>query len=297
MRLLFDLLLWLGSRCSQSVALRLSRGLAGVMTRLNTEGAQVTQINLQTCFPEADEQTRLALTRESLTHMALLFFEFAQLRYWPLERLLSRIDEVIGEPQLQTAFDSPRGVLLFVPHFGNWEMLCAFLGTHYSLAALYDPPKLASLEPTILAARQRYDARMFAIDTAGMRSLYRELRSGKLVGLLPDQVPERNAGVYAEFFGQPTLTMTLPYRLIQKTKPVVFMGAVERVVGDSHWRYRLRFEQLPDAAAFRDAQTTARILNDNVERFVRRDPSQYQWEYKRFKRPPVAGRRNIYRRQ
>ena len=44
-----------------------------------------------------------------------------------------------------------------------------------------------------------------------------------------------------------------------------------------------------------DPQVGVRALNAAVERIARRDPTQYQWTYKRFsKRPKGSGEKNPY---
>lgn len=297
MATIFRLGLWLAQFANQRVALGLSRRIAGLLLLCRTDVAHVTRTNLATCFPEHDAQALHELCRESLTQLVLLFFEFAQLAHWSKTKLLDQIVDIQGKALLDAAYQSERGVVLLVPHFGNWELLCAFLGAHYSYAALYDPPKIAAFEAVILGARSRFSGDFFAIDTAGMRNLLRVLKGGKLVAILPDQVPQRNAGVYADFFATPALTMTLTHRLISKNQAVPLVGSVERVTSELGFSYRLCFETIDADLTQTDAATCAQIINGAIERVVRRAPAQYQWEYKRFKRPAGIDHTNIYRRQ
>ncbi|MEM9622755.1 MAG: lysophospholipid acyltransferase family protein [Pseudomonadota bacterium] len=287
--------LWLAQLCSSKTAWRLAGVMAWLMQVTNSDLARINRINIQACFAHLDAHEQEAMCRLSLRHLALLVFEFAQLAHWPDDKLLGQIVEVEGLELLEAAIESKQGVLLMVPHFGNWEVLCAFLGKHYALAALYDPPKIASLEPVMVAARQRYEAQMFPIDTGGIRSLIKVLRSGSLVAILPDQVPDRSAGVHADFFGRPALSMTLSHRLISKNQPCVLMGSVTRLLNDKGYSYRVCFEKGPAAGA--TDLDTATSINAAIEKIVRRAPEQYQWEYKRFKRPPEEAPDNIYRRQ
>ena len=289
--------LWLAQLPSPHLATRLAALAGRFLLIIDSDVAKISRVNIQLCFPELTEREVRALVRQSLADMVLLGFEFAQMAYRPEQELMAQILSVEGENLLKQAYDSDRGVLLLVPHFGNWELLCAFLGLNYSLAALYAPPKVAALEPVILAARERFGGELFAIDTAGMRSILRVLKQGKLVAILPDQVPDRNAGVYADFFGHPALTMSLVHRLIDKTAPEVIIGSVQRKKSDDGYGYVARFESLVDSIEGLDAQGCAEILNRSIERVVRRAPEQYQWEYKRFKRPPTGGRNSVYRRQ
>lgn len=294
---LFRLGLWLAQWASPPAALRISGWMAALFQRLDTDVAQVTRANIAICFPELDEDERTALCRRSLQHMALLFFEFAQLAHWPEERLLARITEVRGKELLDEYAANSEGALILVPHFGNWELLCAYLGVRYGFAALYDPPKISSLEPVLLSARERFNGKLFAIDAAGMRSLLRTLQQGQLVALLPDQVPHRKQGVYAPFFGHPALTMKLAHRLAVKSEHRIVIAGIERVEGAGGYSFRLHVEPLVEESRELDAKGFASVMNRSIEKFVRRAPAQYQWEYKRFKRPPEQGQPTIYRRQ
>lgn len=291
-------ILWLASRLNDAWALGLSRRLGALMRWLNVDAVRTTKTNLETCMPELAPPRLQALARDSVNNMVLLFVEFARTAHWPEPRLLGQITEIHGETLLRDACDSGRGVLLLVPHYGNWELFCAYLGANYPFCALYDPPKIAAFESTIVAARQRLGAEMFPIDTGGMRGFFRALKHGQLVAILPDQVPERDAGVYADFFGHPALTMTLVHRLIKKYQPVVLLGSMARRIDESGLSYQIHIEALPEDVSGADAEAVAVSMNRGIERIIERAPEHYQWEYKRFKRPPEqVGKRNIYRRQ
>lgn len=279
------------------MAIRLSRLVAGMLWRFGSESARVVKTNLQTCYSSLDENELEQLARHSLFHMSLLYFEFGQLLHWPLSTLLDQIRRVEGESELQAAINSEQGVLLMMPHFGNWELLSTYMGVNYSMAALYDPPKISSLESTIIAARERSRTQMFPISTPGIRGLLKFLKKGGLVTILPDQVPSREAGVYANFFGQSALTMILPHRIIQRIAPVVMMCSIQRTFDAQTWRYDFSFKELHGLNDIEDASETATIINAEVEAIIRKAPEQYQWSYKRFKRPQHGGKDNIYRRQ
>lgn len=292
MALIFRVLLYLASLPGRDSAFRLTRGIAWLLS--SSEAAAVTKVNLQACFPEWEEQAHDNVRRQSLRHMAMLFFEMAQLRFWSTDRLLEHI-EVVDQHVLDTARAESQGLILLVPHLGNWEIMSTYLGHHYSVAALYDPPKVSGLEIEIKAARERFAGKMFAIGVGGMRNILKELKGGGLVAILPDQVPDRDAGVYAPFFDRPALTMTLPLQLQQRTGAAMVLACVTRKL-DTEGRllgYVLNFRKVADTQT---PETFAKEVNVLIEREVRRAPAQYQWDYKRFKRPP-GRERNIYRRQ
>jgi KDO2-lipid IV(A) lauroyltransferase len=117
------------------------------------------------------------------------------------------------------------------------------------------------------------------------------------VGILPDQQPKGGDGVFAPFFGVEALTMTLLPRLAARTGATVLYAYCERIdAPGAAPAFALRIEAAPDGIASDDAAEGARALNAGVERIARRDPAQYQWTYKRYKRrPPGSGEANPYR--
>lgn len=259
---------------------RLAAWLGLLMSRIGTDMARVTRINLARCFPDLEPAAREDLVRRSLEHTACLLFESGPLTHWSRARLEKLVVAEAGRTTL-TASLTKGGTLMLVPHFGNWEFICFALGS-LQLVALYDPPRVRSLEQPLRYARQRFGARLHPANAAGLRVAYRQLQAGGLVCLLPDQVPEGRGGVHAPFFGHPALTMTLPHRMIQRTRPTVLLGSARRVEDG----FRLVYEPMPDAIHADEPETFAAALNQAVENLVQRDPAQYQWEYKRFKHAP-----------
>lgn len=269
---------------------RIGRLLGRLAWRFDLEPARITRINLGACFPELAERDRRELARTSLEHTGMLAAEFGAVFRWPRERWEELAVSVRGEELIECARAAGRGVLILIPHFGNWEFMALALGRHRP-TGLYDPPRIPGLEGPLRAARDRAGAKLLPIDAGGLRAFYRALAAGEVVALLPDQVPERHAGVYADFFGRPALTMTFVHRLLQRADPVVLLGAAIRCRGG----FAIDYTDLGRALHGPDAAASARAMNRAIEALVRRDPAQYQWEYKRFKRPP-PGVADPYRR-
>jgi lauroyl/myristoyl acyltransferase len=199
-------------------------------------------------------------------------------------------------PKDRSLKSQPRGVLLLSPHLGNWELLNMYLGAEFGLTVLYDPPKIAALEPVIRLARQRTRSTVLPIGASGLREMVRRLKRGAVVGLLPDQVPSIEAGVLAPFYGKQALTINLVHRLASRHQPRVFLVCALR---KPNGRFDIHFDELTDALVSDSGdiseESSATALNRAIERRVSQAPEQYQWSYKRFKRVDQT-QPNIYRR-
>jgi KDO2-lipid IV(A) lauroyltransferase len=250
---------------------------------LRTRSARTTEVNLRYCFPAMRDEKRKALAQQSLKHTGRLVAEAGITFNWSEEKLKDLIKGVDGFAPLQRSLDEHRGILVLVPHFGNWELFALYFG-RYGFMALYDPPKIESIDQLIRESRERTGATLLPIDAQGVRGVLQALKRGKPVSILPDQVPARSAGVYAPFFNRPAMTMTFAHRLIQSTKPLVVLGSCTR--GDDG--FRISFHEVDEAIQSEDVETSVAAMNQAIEKLVQKNPEQYQWEYKRFKKPPAG---------
>ena len=173
-----------------------------------------------------------------------------------------------------------KGIIIVTPHLGCFEMVSLYFVQRQPMTVMYRPPKLAWLEPLMIAGRSRWQATVAPANLRGVRMFYRTLQQGGAVGLLPDQAPGVGEGEWADFFGRPAYTMTLVVRLQRATGATVIMVFAERLPGGHG--YHMHFEEVPTG------QFDAAALNRAVENQVRRCPEQYLWSYNRYKVPAGA---------
>ena len=122
---------------------------------------------------------------------------------------------------LEEALAAGRGVLLLSPHLGSFEAAGFYTAQRTRMTALYRPPRMHPLEPLMTAGRARGHATVAPANLRGVRLLYKALKKGEVVGVLPDQAPQVGEGVWADFFGRPAYTMTLVRRLQRQTGAAV----------------------------------------------------------------------------
>ncbi|MDN5849041.1 MAG: lipid A biosynthesis acyltransferase [Nitrococcus sp.] len=266
--------------------------LAGTMAALIPNDARhIARVNTELCFSNWPPRRKRALVRCSLRESAKALFELGPLWYRPPRQLLRLIREVEGGEILDAAIASGRGVLIIAPHLGSWELLQVWVAKRTSLHALYRVPRQANLEDLIRRARGRSGARFWPARSAGIRALYRALRAGAAIGILPDQQPP-GEGVFAPFFGVPAKTMTLFSKLAARSHAPMVMGWAERL---AHGRgYRLHWCAVDEAVRDPDPLQAAAALNRAIEAVIRQRPCQYQWSYRRFSRRP-GGEPNPYK--
>lgn len=269
-------------------ALRRIGSVAGRITfLLNGRAVRTTRINLAIAYPDQSDAWRERLARDSIRHTAMIVLEAVAMWTWPLERLAALIKHVEGELLLR---DRPpdRGLIVMPLHLGNWEFIGYYLNTVAPLAPLYEKPKSAIVDAALRSARARHGNRSAPDTVSGLRQLLKVLRDGGMVAVLPDQVPIVGSGVAASFFGRKAFTMTLVAKLLQRVDADIVFGNAIRVEGG----FAIHIETMDDAIRDPDASVSVAAMNAAIEALVRRQPEQYQWEYKRFRFPRQP---NIYR--
>ena len=259
-----------------------------------TKGRSVktTLKNIELCFPELDAAAQQRLAKRSLQETGKSIFEMGKAWLAPVDKTLALIKRVNEEFDVDAALAKGKGIIAVVPHLGNWEILNIYAGDRFPLNILYQPPGLIELDDFILGARERVGTKVFPTDRRGVLAMFKALREGEVVGILPDMEPPEEAGAYATFFGNQALSMTLVSKLAQKTGATVMCVYAKRLPAGKG--FEAVFKEADPGIYSADLATSVAALNRSVELCVKDVPEQYQWEYKRFKTKPGGEGTGIY---
>lgn len=289
---------WLAASALKLVGklpLRWSRRLGWLVGKITVwtrgDSLRISRINLALCYPGMDPAERERLARDSVVHTAVTGCEVATIWRQPWSRSEDRIVRVRNQQLLCEEIGDDRGVLVLMPHTGNWEIFGMYLATLGPSTALYAPPKIAALDPVIRAGREATGAQMVPTNVHGVRALLKALKAGGIVMVLPDQEPDMG-GDFAPFFGKPALTMTLAHNLLQRTGCRCVFGFGKRVEEG----FELVFLPAEKAIYSDETRVSLAAMNRGVEACIAEAPEQYQWEYKRFRKQP-EGKNRIYRKK
>lgn len=183
---------------------------------------------------------------------------------------------------VQAAIAANRPVILLTPHLGGFEVSARFIAQFKPITVLYRPPRQPHVAALVESSRATSLVTTAPADKSGVRQLVRTLRQGGHIGILPDQVPGKDEGAWAPFFGRDAYTMTLPARLARQAGVLVIGAVCERLPGGKGWHLHLEAvdDPIPDSA-----QGQAAWVNAIMERLIRRRPQQYLWSYNRYKKP------------
>ncbi len=183
---------------------------------------------------------------------------------------------------VQTALDAKQGVIFLTPHLGCFEIIAQSIAARTPLTALYRPPRKEALKPLIEGARARENLLLAPANLSGVRTLFKCLKKGGAIGLLPDQTPQNGEGVWADFFGKRAYTMTLSAKLHQLSGAPIILSYAERLPFGRGYIVRfIRFEETLGETP----ESQAAAINRAMEKLIARCPAQYFWSYNRYKTP------------
>jgi len=278
-----DLLFKLLFRLLALLPLGTLHGLGTLLGRLtyavSAQYAARTRENLQQ-FNLAPDTTRYRnILSATTTEAGKGLAELAWIWVRPYDEVLGKVRECIGLEHIIAAQARGKGIIFLTPHLGCFEISALYAARRVPITVLYRPPKLGWLEGVMRSGRERGQAKLAKADIGGVRLLYKALKRGEAIGLLPDQVPSQGEGEWADFFGRPAYTMTLAGRLAENSGATVLIAYSERLPHGEG--YVIHVDPLPlDFAA-----PVARQINAALEGAIRACPAQYMWSYNRYKIP------------
>ena len=253
--------------------------LGRITFRTSGQYARRTRENLRQSRLFADEQHYAALLDASINEAGKSIAELPWIWGRPLERVCAAVRDCQGWEHVEAAHARGKGIIFLTPHWGCFEITSLYIGQRLPLTNLYSSPKQGWLEQVMRNGRERGLARLATADLSGVRLLFKALKRGEAIGLLPDQVPSQGEGEWVGFFERPAYTMTLSGRLAESSGAAVLLVYAERL---PHGKgYKLSFEPLPLDLS----KSVPRQINAALERVIAISPAQYLWSYNRYKIP------------
>ena len=264
----------------------LARGLAVILYYLLKKHRSNTIRHLALAF--GDEKTRAEIARIArgvFCHLATAGVDAIRIPIF-IKEGMDRYITAENMHYFEDAFKKGTGMLLLTAHFGNWELLGAWLTWKgYPLKVVGTPINNPKLDQLITETRNQAGYINIARGT-GTREIVRALREGCPLGMLIDQ-DTRVKGVFVDFFGKKANTPSGPVILARRFNIPIICGFMHL---EKDMTYHIEFfppinvsdSGDPEADLIEDVQK----CSDMVEQMVRRYPEQWVWIHRRWKRQP-----------
>jgi len=233
---------------------------------------------------KSDKEIR-RIAQNVFRHLATAGVDAARIPIF-LKQGMDRYIKAENVHYFEEAFKKGNGVILLTAHFGNWELLGAWLTWKgYPLRVVGTPINNPKLNQLITETRNQagYINIARGIET---REIIRALKQGCPLGMLMDQ-DTRVKGVYVDFFGRKANTPAGPVILARRFNIPIVSGFMHL---EKDLTYRIEFfppiefsnSGDPEADLIADVQK----CSDMSERMIRRYPEQWVWIHRRWKRQP-----------
>jgi KDO2-lipid IV(A) lauroyltransferase len=216
----------LGGVLPDGVTRPVFRGAADLAARRDGAGIRQLRQNLARVVPDADEAELTELVRAGMRSYARYWREAFQLPAMDAAEVAAEIDDcVTGREHLENALAAGKGVVLGLPHSGNWDAIGVWLvavsGDRFTTVAERLKPE--SVYQRFLAYRESLGFEIVPL-TGGTRPpttvLLDRLRDNHIVALLGDR-DLTSTGVPVTFFGEQTRMPAGPAYLAAKTGAVL----------------------------------------------------------------------------
>ena len=265
---------------SIGLSTRIARGVGNVLYWVLPGRRKVAFSNLEITYKDSlSPKEKEVIVRETFRNLCTSLMEFFR-----IPSMLAEAQDRFqfeGTEYIDEAFKNNKGIILAISHIGSWEYL-AFLPylRGYPCSVVVRPSKNPYIDKWIESLREK--TKLKPIDKlSAAKKILKRLKQNELVAILTDQWAGHD-GVWADFFGSPTSTTSIPARLAHRTNSIIIPAYCLRT---SVGKYKIVICPPVEVPETEDYETTVTAkLNELLEAEIRKYPSQWSWAHKRWKR-------------
>ncbi len=265
----------------EKASFRLASALGRALYFFAVETKASTLNSIRVVFPDISPGDAERIAKGAFVHQAKNFVEL--LRYPGLNKKeISRKVRFSGFENLKKALLNEKGVILLVPHLGNWEILGATLGLFgYNVYSFFLDARIDSIGELLNSFRESKGIKLIA--RAELKKSVKVLKNNALLGVIADQDGGEN-GVYTDFFGKTVSAPRGPASLARRTGATVLPMYVVRNADDTYTMVIQRpifLKKTSDKEE--DINSYTREFLKIYEKIILQFPDQWLWMYDRWK--------------
>ena len=222
----------------ETVADAVFRGAADLGARRNGPGVQQMRRNYARVVPKAGPAELDELVRAGLRSYARFWKEMFRLPGMDHQEVFERVDEnFIGQPLMDAALERGKGLVLALPHNGNFDVSGIWLVNQYGrFTTVNERLRPESLYRRFADYRESLGFEIVPSEGGAYRLLIERLRANKIICLVADRDLSRR-GIPVTFFGEETRMPAGPARLAAATGAQLLL--VDNMFTDDGWGVRV----------------------------------------------------------
>lgn len=267
-----------------------------VVWAVDRKHRRIARVNLRIAFPDMPDREASRIIRRCYVQMGTSAAEFVEIPRMGREYVEKHFT-IEGAHHFDEALaNTGLGPMGLTGHFGNWELLSHAYATLVGpVSFIVRPLANPDLDRIVQERREFAGGRVIRkFDSA--KAVLKEIRSGRLVGILIDQNVDIQNGVLVDFFTKKAYTTFGIARIALATRTTVHSAFIFRDP-KRKFHHTLRFgpplPMDPEAPREEEIERLTRRCNEELEKVIREAPDQWLWFHRRWKtRPP--GEKNPY---
>lgn len=221
----------------ENSAYKLAYSFSDFLVKRNSKSVQRLRSNLSRTQPAITALNLDLLLIEAMRSYMRYWVDTFRLPDWSDERIIETVT-VTNEHLLTDAIAAKTGVIVAVPHAGNWDHAGAyFCAKGIRLVTVAERLKPEKLFLKFLAYRQAMGMEVLPLDGRVLNTLKDRLNEGALVALVSDRDLSRS-GIEVDFFGGKARMPAGPALLALRTKAPLITAFVSYTDNGVHIEFR-----------------------------------------------------------
>ena len=238
---------------------------------------KVTRKNLTIVFPDTTSLELDMLAKESFKETIKSLYETLYTWSRSSQNIILKVKK-INNRFLFNGSNHEDGLIIFAPHNRSIDFMLRWISTQRPHTSLYKKIKFSLIDQFVKKFREEENCKMVETGIGGVKSILNALEKNQMTCMASDQVPADGLGTYSKFFGHECYSFALAPKLARKTKKEILLTylSYKRDIG-----HIINFKR-PSVEIYE--KNGVDVMNKEMEDEIRKSPSEYSWEYKKFRK-------------
>ncbi|MCO5142275.1 MAG: lysophospholipid acyltransferase family protein [Oligoflexia bacterium] len=255
---------------------------------------KIVRTNLEMTLCKSKHSKRRSILEKSIyQHIGTLFIEI--LRNFSLNRseILSAFEVSSRDVErLKRIIDENKGAIFISGHIGNWELIPMGISVRGFPVSIVVKKMNSAISQYLISHLRKRTGIGIIYSGKALEKMEAELSQGRFIGMMMDQNITGSKGIRANFLGVPASSIRGISHLVKKTGAKVFSVAIYRKKSGNYQFYlseEIEYQKISDSnyspveKEAREEWVNTQIYQTEVEKLLRRKPSQWLWIHRRWK--------------
>ena len=253
-----------------------------------TPAMKIARKNINFVFPNLSEHEKEKIIMQMWDNLGRTITEMPHIHTMSDQEFASRVQIITNENF--TKLSNKKATICISGHFGNWETGARTIVPYNDkISIIYRDANNQLMNESYLAMRNNRFTNI-AKGHKGVKKIIEAVKNKHFVCFLADQ--KLNQGISVNLFNRPSMTAKAPISLAVKFKlPMLFVhsirtkGANFKVYIDGPYEAYDLVKNIDDIKLVEDKELAlTQKMNDIIEGWIRRDPSQWFWVHRRWEK-------------